>query len=216
MTDISGFEIGKEYKIRVKASSDDAEPEGSAETPIVSSGTGEKAIDEAAVAAALCASHAALCLACHKNDFDAVKHLVELEHVSVDAADAAGVTAVMAASGYYGNINIVKYLVEDQKADIHAVSADGQTVLMQAAAFGQIEIVKYCLDEHQFNANTRDNNNYTAVNHLLSAMGSGVTNSKDKGGPNTGHWAVFEHLKEIGAEKGDVGAENGDLCCGEY
>jgi ankyrin repeat protein len=89
--------------------------------------------------------------------------------IDCNAQNAAGATALMAASKY-GRIDVVNKLLE-QKANLDARGKQGVTALMLAAENGQVEIVKLLLNKNA-DPNLEDQTGWSA---LMKAVYQGST-----------------------------------------
>jgi len=141
---------------------------------------------------------------------------------NVDAADGAGDTALMTASGE-GRLDIAKLLL-DKDADVNAVNKLGKTALILASNQGYLGIVSLLLGM-KANVNTIDEYGDTALMHAVRHARVDVikllltknvdVNVKNKNGytalldaASGGHWNIVKCLLEHNADvniKGDSG-----------
>lgn len=102
--------------------------------------------------------------AIQRNNFDALKHLIEVDRVDVNATTQDGATPIFIAISYGMRLNMIKLLVE-HGANVNYINEQQMTPLLQAASPGfasNTAIVTY-LVEHGADVNYQRQDGITAL-----------------------------------------------------
>ncbi len=99
--------------------------------------------------------------AAEDNNLDEVKRLIEEDKVEINQEDDEGYTALQRAAGF-GYKKIVEYLIS-KNADVDFAGDVRQTPLIIAAANGQLDIVKYLIEQCHANIHPQNERNATLL-----------------------------------------------------
>ena len=109
---------------------------------------------------------------CEKNgNIEMVKYLVEKHRCDLSGRDEQGNTPLNVAASS-GSLGILKYLIEEKNWNLRSPGQLGRSPLHNACRKkGNLEMVKYLVEKHGCDPNTKDENGSNSV-HMAALSGS--------------------------------------------
>ena len=151
--------------------------------------------------------------ACVSGSVSTVKYLIEEEKANINAIDQYGSNCLHFACSNQNNMELIHYLVDELKFDVNTVNNNDLTPLHFSILHGDIEAVKYFIEEKgvnlyhiNFQGNTylhvaANFGRYNIIQYLLSKGLDKTTKNKESQTPYKTvciyAWSDFSHKAEI-------------------